>query len=76
VERAAPGPTVLIIGDSYTADFFPSLIAERVGRMVWIHMDGCGFDWRVVEAEAPDYVLLLPAERNAMCGGQRPAGFD
>jgi len=76
VERAEPGPTVLIIGDSYTADFFPSLIAERVGRLVWIHMDGCGFDWSVVEAESPDYVLLLPAERNAMCSGQRPAGFD
>lgn len=76
IDSAAPAATLLIIGDSYTADFFPSLVAERVGRVVWIHMDGCGFDWRVVENEAPDYVLLLPAERNAMCGGKRPAGFN
>ncbi|OYW93411.1 MAG: hypothetical protein B7Z13_07355 [Caulobacterales bacterium 32-67-6] len=76
VERQAPGPTVLIIGDSYTADFFPSLIAERVSRLTWIHMDVCGFDWRVVEDQAPDYVLLLPAERNAICEGRRPAGLN
>ncbi|MDP1875394.1 hypothetical protein [Phenylobacterium sp.] len=75
VERGASGPTVVIIGDSYTADFFPSLIADRVGRLIWIHMDECGFDWRVIEDEAPDIVMLLPAERNAMCSGQRPAGF-
>ncbi|MDO8902239.1 MAG: hypothetical protein Q7V15_12900 [Phenylobacterium sp.] len=75
VRSGTEGPSVVIIGDSFTADFFPSLMAERVGRLVWIHMNGCGFDWRVIEDAAPDYVLLLPAERNAMCHGVRPKGW-
>lgn len=70
-----PGPTVLVIGDSFTADLYPQLLAAFAGRIAWIHVDGCRFDWKIVAAVKPDYVMIVPAERNALCNGQRPRGL-
>jgi hypothetical protein len=72
-ETGHAGPTVLFIGDSYSADFMAPYFAESVGRFAWIHQQWCGFDWRVFDAVKPDYVILMPVDRAASCAkGRRP----
>jgi hypothetical protein len=72
-ETGHPGPTVLFIGDSYSADFMPPYFASAVGRFAWIHQQWCGFDWRVFDVVKPDYVIVMPADRWAACSkGRRP----
>jgi len=68
-----PGPTVLIIGDSYTQDFLPPYFAAHVGKIAWIHHPWCRFDWTVFDRIKPDYVIFMPADRSASCApGARP----
>ncbi|MBR7618944.1 hypothetical protein JKL49_06035 [Phenylobacterium sp. 20VBR1] len=76
IDTGKPGPTVLIVGDSFTADPMPPYFAAHVGKLAWIHEDRCTFDWRVMAQVKPDYVLFLPAAREAVCGGARPAHFN
>ncbi|MDO8913722.1 MAG: hypothetical protein Q8N10_09225 [Phenylobacterium sp.] len=76
VDMRQPGPTVLIVGDSFTADPLPPYFAPFVGKVAWVHEDRCAFDWRVVAWVKPDYVLFLPAAREAVCDGARPAHFN
>ncbi|MHB8284981.1 MAG: alginate O-acetyltransferase AlgX-related protein [Caulobacteraceae bacterium] len=72
-ETGHPGPTVLFIGDSYSADFMPPYFANAVGRFAWIHQQWCGFDWRIFDVVKPDYVIVMPVDRAASCSkGQRP----
>jgi hypothetical protein len=72
-ETGRPGPTVLFIGDSYSADFMPPYFANSVGRFAWIHQQWCGFDWRVFDAVKPDLVIVMPVDRWASCNkGNRP----
>ncbi|MHB8285366.1 MAG: alginate O-acetyltransferase AlgX-related protein [Caulobacteraceae bacterium] len=72
-ETGHPGLTVLVIGDSFSADFMAPDFAAAVGRFAWIHQQGCGFDWRVFDAVKPDYVILMPTDRFASCSkGRRP----
>lgn len=75
VETGKPGPTVLVIGDSYTENPFAPYFAPFAGRVAWAHQDGCGFDWEIIDRVKPDVVLLLPVARNAVCWGRRPVGF-
>jgi hypothetical protein len=42
------GPTVLIVGDSFTASYFPPYFAHFVGRVVWMYQEDCRFDWNIV----------------------------
>jgi hypothetical protein len=68
-----PGPTVLIIGDSYSQDFMPPYFAAHVGHIAWIYHRACGFDWTVFDRVKPDYVIVMPADRSAACKpGGRP----
>ncbi|WP_310542411.1 alginate O-acetyltransferase AlgX-related protein [Phenylobacterium sp.] len=76
IDTGKPGPTVLIIGDSFSADPLPPYFAPFVGKVAWVHEDRCAFDWRVMAKVKPDYVLFLPAAREAVCGGARPAHFN
>jgi hypothetical protein len=76
IDTGKPGPTVLIVGDSFTADAMPPYFAAHVGKLAWVHEDRCAFDWRVVARVKPDYVVFLPAAREAVCGGARPAHFN
>ena len=76
IDTGKPGPTVLIVGDSFTADPMPPYFAAHVGKLAWVHEDRCTFDWRVMAKVKPDYVLFLPAAREAVCGGARPAHFN
>jgi len=64
-----PGPTVLIVGDSFTASYFPPMLAEHIGRAIWVHYDnnGCSFDWALVDKYHPDEVWWAPVERALIC---------
>ena len=71
-----PGPTVLIIGDSFTDSFFPPLLAERAGRAIWMHFHQCAFDWSALDRYRPDEVWWMPTERALVCDpGARPLNF-
>jgi alginate O-acetyltransferase complex protein AlgJ len=71
-----PGPTVMVIGDSFTASYFPPMLAEHVGRAIWLNHRECGFDWGLVEKFQPDEVWWVPTERFLICDeGVRPANF-
>ena len=71
-----PGLTILIIGDSFTYNFFEPLMAQRVGRVIWTHHRLCDFDWKWVEQFQPDEVWWIPTERYILCSsGVRPRGF-
>jgi alginate O-acetyltransferase complex protein AlgJ len=70
-----PGPTILIIGDSF-AHFLMPLLAQHAGRAIWMHHLLCGFDWKLVEELRPDEVWWMPTERYMLCyHGARPNGF-
>lgn len=76
IDTGKPGPTVLIVGDSFTADPMPPYFAPFVGKLAWVHEDRCAFDWRVMAKVKPDYVVFLPAAREAVCAGARPKHFN
>jgi hypothetical protein len=62
-----PGPTVLIIGDSYTSDFMPQYFRKTGVRLAWIHQADCRFDRRIFERVHADFVMLMPADRQEAC---------
>ncbi len=68
-EVRPPGATttVLIVGDSYSADFMPALFWRAGVALVWIHEAECGFDRRVLDRVRPDVVVLTPSSRLAAC---------
>ncbi len=71
-----PGPTIMVIGDSFTASYFPPMLAEHVGRAVWLNHRECGFDWNWIDKLKPDEVWWTPTERFLVCdGGVRPLNF-
>ena len=62
-----PGPRVLIIGDSYAADFMPQYFARAGVTLAWIHQDECRFDPRIFQLVKPDFVVLMPISRFESC---------
>src|ERR1700733_14105311 len=69
-----PGPKILIFGDSLTLDFFPPMLLQHVGSVIWVHHEYCGFDWRVIDELRPDEVWWMPGERVFLCQ-HSPIGF-
>jgi alginate O-acetyltransferase complex protein AlgJ len=69
-----PGPKILIFGDSLTLDFFPPMLLQHVGSVIWIHHEYCGFDWRLIDELRPDEVWWMPGERIFLCQ-HWPSGF-
>jgi alginate O-acetyltransferase complex protein AlgJ len=70
------GETVMIIGDSFTMRFFPSMLLNHVRRLVWQHHKYCGFDWTLIDRFQPDEVWWMPTERYLLCSPNvRPEGF-
>ena len=65
------GPSVLAIGDLFTAGFAPLLLANSA-RFTWIHHDFCGFDWSRIEQIHPDEVWWMPTERYILCNNVKP----
>jgi hypothetical protein len=62
-----PGPTILVIGDSFTTGYFPYFLSQHVGRAVWFHHEYCGFDWSWISRIQPDEVWWTPVERYLVC---------
>ncbi len=76
ITTGRPGPTVMVLGDSFTAISFPLMLAQHVGRAIWINRRLCGFDWKQVDRFQPDEVWWAPTERLLLCDpGYRPIGF-
>ena len=69
VETGRNGPTVVVIGDSFTRGFWQDYFAVHAGRYIWMHHELCGFRLSVVDEHAPQLVILAPAERQMFCAG-------
>ena len=67
IETGRKGPTVLVIGDSFTRGFWQDYFALHAGRYIWMHHEQCGFRDSVVAAAKPDIVILAPTERQMFC---------
>jgi hypothetical protein len=65
------GPTIMIIGDSFTENDFPPLLLHSTGPVVWVYFDFCKFDWKWVDQLHPDEVWWMPSERYDLCSGGR-----
>lgn len=65
----APGAraSVLIIGDSYAAEYMPPLFLRAGLSLTWIHQAECRFDRRILDRSRFDLVLLMPTSRFAEC---------
>jgi hypothetical protein len=71
-----PGPTIVVIGDSFTASYFPRMLLRHVGRAIWLNHRQCGFDWKWLDKFRPDEVWWVPTERFLVCDeGVRPLNF-
>jgi alginate O-acetyltransferase complex protein AlgJ len=71
VETGRDGPTVVVIGDSFTRIYWQDYFALHAGRYVWVHHEQCGFLDSVIEAYNPAIVVLAPVERQMFCGGTK-----
>jgi len=69
VETRRGGPAVVVIGDSFTRGFWQDYFALNVGRYAWMHHELCGFKLSVLDAQAPQLVILAPVERQMFCAG-------
>jgi hypothetical protein len=68
-EKARLGPSMLVIGDSFTARLWRPLLASISRRSHWIHIQDCGFSWDDAEKVGAELVILLPTERFLGCPG-------
>jgi alginate O-acetyltransferase complex protein AlgJ len=70
------GPTILILGDSFTGGYLPAMILQHAHRVIWMDHKSCGFDWSEVETYHPDEVWWMPNERFLVCkAGLKPMGL-
>jgi len=67
IETGRDGPTIVVIGDSFTRDFWQDYFAVHAKRYVWMHHEQCGFKESVVNEAKPDIVILAPVERQMFC---------
>ena len=67
IETTRDGPTVLVIGDSFTRGFWQDYFALHAKRYMWMHHEQCGFKDGVIAAAKPDIVILAPTERQMLC---------
>lgn len=63
----AARPVVLVIGDSYTADFIGQYFRRAGVSWAWTHQAECRFDRRIFDRVKPDIVVLAPASRLESC---------
>jgi alginate O-acetyltransferase complex protein AlgJ len=76
IASGRPGPTILVIGDSFTVSYLPLFLSQHVGRAVWLHHNYCGFDWAWIDKIRPDEVWWMPVERLLVCRpGQKLKNF-
>lgn len=71
-----PGPTIMVIGDSFTFDYYARMLLQHVGRVVWLNHRLCRFDWKAIDRFHPDEVWWMPNERFFLCApGAWPVDF-
>lgn len=70
IDTGRAGPTVLVIGDSFTRVFWQDYFSLHAGKYIWMHHELCNFNINVVERYSPDIVILAPAERQMFCFGK------
>jgi alginate O-acetyltransferase complex protein AlgJ len=76
ITTSEPGPAIMVIGDSFTSSYFTIMLAQHVGRAIWIHHHYCGFDWKLIDRLKPNEVWWAPTERALVCEpGHRPLNF-
>jgi alginate O-acetyltransferase complex protein AlgJ len=72
----APGPTIMLIGDSFTGGLFDRMLLPHAGRLVWLENRRCEFDWKAIDRFHPDEVWWMPNERFLICDpGAEPIHF-
>ncbi len=70
------GPTVMILGDSFTSTYFAPMLLQHAAKVVWVNHRICGFDWKTIAELRPDEVWWMPNERFLICRpGVRPLDF-
>ncbi len=67
IETDRSGPAVLVLGDSFTQDFWDPYFSLHVSRYIWMHHEHCRFARSVIQAQAPRIVILAPTERLMFC---------
>ena len=66
----------MVLGDSFTGNFFNPLVTQHAGRLVWLEHHRCAFDWNAIDRFHPDEVWWMPTERFLLCDpGVAPANF-
>lgn len=71
-----PGPTIMILGDSFTFGYFAPMLLQHAGRVVWMNHHLCRFDWKAIDRFHPDEVWWMPDERFLVCApGAWPIDF-
>ena len=68
------GPSILVIGDSFTQGYWPRFLAARTSRFAWMHHSSCRFEADAIDRFKPDIVFYMPTERSIPCKGQ-PSGM-
>src|SRR5262249_46225616 len=71
IDTGRDGPTIVVVGDSFTRGYWQDYFAMHVGRYVWMHHEQCGFVPSIVESFKPAIVILAPVERQMFCFGGR-----
>lgn len=70
------GPTVMILGDSFTRTYFAPMLLLHAAKVVWVNHRTCGFDWKTIGGFRPDEVWWMPNERFLICRpGVHPLDF-
>jgi alginate O-acetyltransferase complex protein AlgJ len=67
VETGRNGPTVLVIGDSFTRHLWRDFFVLHAARYVWIYHEHCRFARDVLDRYRPDIVILAPIEPYMIC---------
>lgn len=63
------GPSILVIGDSFTQHYWRRFLEARASRFGWMHNNACKFEWATIETFKPDIVIYAPTERSLPCKG-------
>ena len=70
------GPTIMVVGDSFTDSYFLDPLRVHAGKIVWAHAALCGFNWGWVQRYHPSEVWYMPVERLIPCPPKhRPIGL-
>jgi hypothetical protein len=67
-QRTSQGERLLIVGDSFTHDYWkPLLLQTGAASVAWLPFSECSFDFTDLARFAPTRVIVVPTERNIAC---------